>query len=99
MLSKVNTADLTLLACNKAFLRVMGRNGERPMDSPQVVLGVNSVNGKPVHLCPNCNAYKIAATWSERVSDRCIRNVWSCDVCGCEFETSAVFSDATCPSN
>ena len=61
------------------------------MDSPQVVSGVNSVNEKPLHLCPNCSAYIIAAVWSERVSDRCVRSVWSCEVCGFEFETAATF--------
>jgi hypothetical protein len=30
VLSKAQYCDLTLLACNIAFLRVMGRNGERP---------------------------------------------------------------------
>jgi transcription elongation factor Elf1 len=61
------------------------------MDSPQTVLGVNGANGKPLHLCPNCNAYIIAATLSERVSDRCVRNTWFCEVCGFEFETAATF--------
>ena len=46
---------------------------------------------KSVHLCPNCAAYIIPATWSERVSERCVRNVWSCEACGFEFETSAYF--------
>ena len=53
-----------------------------------------SVDGgarKPLHLCPNCAAYIVAATWSERISKRCVRNVWSCESCGFEFETSAYF--------
>ena len=62
------------------------------MDSPQAVLAVNGTNGKPLHLCPNCSAYIIAATWSERLSDRCVRNVWSCEVCGFEFETATTFT-------
>jgi predicted RNA-binding Zn-ribbon protein involved in translation (DUF1610 family) len=62
------------------------------MDSPQAVLAVNGANEKPLHFCPNCSAYIIAATWSERLSDRCVRNVWSCDVCGFEFETAATFT-------
>jgi ribosomal protein L37AE/L43A len=55
------------------------------------VSGVDGASGKPLHLCPNCAAYIIAATWSERVSERCVRNVWSCEACGFEFETSAYF--------
>ena len=59
------------------------------MNSVEHTFGINGANGKPLHLCPNCGADVIASTWSERVSERCIRNVWSCDACGCEFETSA----------
>jgi hypothetical protein len=64
------------------------------------ILGVNGASGKPLHLCPNCGAYVVAtATWTVRVSDQCIRNVWSCDKCESEFETSAVLSDANRTSN
>jgi len=59
------------------------------MESQQHVLGVYGSNRKSLHLCANCGAYLIAAIWSERVNERCIRHVWSCDECGCEFETSA----------
>jgi ribosomal protein L37AE/L43A len=61
------------------------------MDSLQGLLGVNGASGKPLHLCPNCGSYVIAATWSERASERCVRNVWSCQTCGCEWETAAYF--------
>jgi hypothetical protein len=59
------------------------------MDSLQQAFGINGSTGKPLHLRPNCSAYIIAATWSERVSERCVRNVWSCEACGFEFETAA----------
>ena len=59
------------------------------MDSLQQVFGLNGASGKPLHLCPNCGAHMIAAIWSERVSERCVRNVWSCEACGFEFETAA----------
>ena len=41
--------------------------------------GVEGVSGKPLQLSvwANCAAYIIAATWSERMSERCVRNVWS----------------------
>ena len=61
------------------------------MDSVVRVLGVNGPTGKPLHLCPNCGAYVIGAIWAERVSERCVRNVWSCEGCGYEFETSAYY--------
>jgi hypothetical protein len=47
--------------------------------------------GQPLRPCPNCAAYIIPATWSERVSERCVRDVWSCESFGFEFETSAYF--------
>jgi ribosomal protein L37AE/L43A len=62
------------------------------MVNVQRASGMDSASGKPQHLCPNCGAYIIAATWSERVSERCVRNVWSCESCGFEFETSAYFA-------
>jgi hypothetical protein len=61
------------------------------MGSLQGASGAKGASLTPLHICPNCAAYVVAATWSERVSDRCVRNVWSCDVCGFEFETAATF--------
>jgi len=52
---------------------------------------IASAAGRPMHVCPNCSSYIIAATWSEIVSERFIRNVWSCDACGYEYETSVYF--------
>jgi len=59
------------------------------MDNLDRAPRVGGTSAKPLHLCPNCAAYVIAAIWSERVSDRCVRNLWACEACGCEFETSA----------
>ena len=59
------------------------------MNSVERIFGLNGASGKPLHLCPNCGADVITATWSERLSARCVRNVWSCDACRYEFETSA----------
>ena len=64
------------------------------MENLRRALDVDNASGKPLHLCPNCAAYIIAATWSERVSERCVRNLWSCEFCGFEFETSAYLSIA-----
>jgi ribosomal protein L37AE/L43A len=62
------------------------------MVNVQRTSGMDRASGKPLHLCPNCAAYIVAATWSERVSERCVRNVWSCESCGFEFETSTYFA-------
>jgi ribosomal protein L37AE/L43A len=59
------------------------------MNNMQRVLDAEAVTSKPIHLCPNCSSYAIAATWSERVNEQCVRSVLSCEVCGREFETSA----------
>jgi len=37
--------------------------------------------------CAQCGASIIAALWSEHIDERRIRNSWSCDECGYEFET------------
>jgi ribosomal protein L37AE/L43A len=34
----------------------------------------------------------IAAEWSEHVTDCCVRNVWSCDACGYQFEDTVYLS-------
>jgi ribosomal protein L37AE/L43A len=68
------------------------------MDNLHRAPGVVAVRGKPLQLCPNCAAYIIAATWSERVSKRCVRNVWCCESCGFEFETSAYFPAQRTPN-
>jgi len=41
--------------------------------------------------CAQCGAEIIAASWSEWAGERCVRNVWSCDACGYEFETATYF--------
>jgi len=56
------------------------------------VSAARNASAKQLHLCPNCSSYAIAVTWSERVSARRVRNFWSCNACGCEFETSAYIS-------
>ena len=53
---------------------------------------VNRVVGKPLRLCTNCGDVMIAAKSSKYVSERCVRNSWSCDVCGFEVETTATFT-------
>ena len=49
---------------------------------------VRRARGKPLHLCTNCGDTMIAATSSRYVSERCVRNFWSCDMCGFECETA-----------
>jgi len=38
--------------------------------------------------CAQCGADIIAPEWSEHLSDNRVRNVWSCDACGYQFEDS-----------
>jgi hypothetical protein len=44
------------------------------------------VNSVLVSECARCGADMIAPRWSEHLSDRCVRNVWSCAACGYQFE-------------
>jgi ribosomal protein L37AE/L43A len=39
-----------------------------------------------VKECMQCGANLIAPARAEHLSDRCVRNVWSCDACGHLFE-------------
>jgi hypothetical protein len=48
--------------------------------------------------CVQCGANMIAPTWSEHLSEHCVRNTWSCEPCGYQFEDtiylSALLADA-----
>src|SRR6266566_4069680 len=37
--------------------------------------------------CAQCGDALIAPQWSEHVSARCVRHVWSCEGCGYQFES------------
>src|SRR6476660_5907452 len=47
---------------------------------------------KALHHCPNCSAALIAARFSRYVNERRVSNFRSCEDCGHEHETSALFS-------
>jgi predicted RNA-binding Zn-ribbon protein involved in translation (DUF1610 family) len=53
---------------------------------------VNPARGKPLHLCTNCGDAMIAARSSQYVTERFVRNYWSCDTCGFECETAVTFN-------
>jgi ribosomal protein L37AE/L43A len=42
----------------------------------------------PVIQCAQCGSAIVAPEWSER----CVRNVWSCQACGYQFENTIYFS-------
>jgi ribosomal protein L37AE/L43A len=46
------------------------------------------------NFCPQCGDRLLAPEWSEHVSERCVRHVWTCDACTYSFE-SAVYLEAT----
>ena len=50
------------------------------------------MNRIPVNQCEQCGADLIAAEWSERVTDSCVRNVWSCGAYGYQFEDTVYLS-------
>ena len=42
--------------------------------------------------CAQCGGAIVAPEWSEHRSERCIRNVWSCEACGYRFERTVYLS-------
>jgi ribosomal protein L37AE/L43A len=40
--------------------------------------------------CPECGDLLIAPEWSEYEDERHILNLWSCENCGCHFESEAL---------
>jgi ribosomal protein L37AE/L43A len=47
---------------------------------------------KAVNECAQCGANLIEPEWSEHFPDHRIRNVWSCEACGYEFEDTVYLS-------
>jgi ribosomal protein L37AE/L43A len=47
---------------------------------------------KSVNECAQCGANLIQPEWSEHFPDHRIRNVWSCDACGYEYEDTVYYS-------
>jgi ribosomal protein L37AE/L43A len=45
----------------------------------------------PFNLCAQCGAALISPIWAEHLNERHVRNLWSCETCGYQFETSAYF--------
>ena len=39
-----------------------------------------------------CGANMIAPTWSKHLSEHCVRNLWSCEACGYQFEDTLYLS-------
>jgi hypothetical protein len=45
----------------------------------------------PFNLCAECGAALTAPVWAEHLDDRHVRNLWSCEACRYQFETSVYF--------
>lgn len=43
------------------------------------------------NMCQQCGEWLLAPSWSEYLSERCVRHTWSCEACDYEFETAVVF--------
>ena len=44
--------------------------------------------------CEQCDSLLTVPEWSEQVNVRCVRHLWSCDVCGYQFEQLVYFAKA-----
>lgn len=42
----------------------------------------------PCKLCAQCGDALVAAIWVEHPDERRFRNLWSCEACGYEFEST-----------
>jgi predicted RNA-binding Zn-ribbon protein involved in translation (DUF1610 family) len=76
-----SVAIAILLDCPQCGDTVVARTAEDAEERP--VVGI---------VCAQCGARVIAAVRSEYVNERCVRNLWSCETCGYEFETEAHFA-------
>lgn len=45
----------------------------------------------PLFLCAQCGAALNAPIWAEHLDDGHVRDLWSCEACRYQFETSAYF--------
>lgn len=45
----------------------------------------------PLNLCAQCGAALIAPIWAEHLNERHVKNLWLCEACGYQFETSVYF--------
>jgi ribosomal protein L37AE/L43A len=42
--------------------------------------------------CEQCDSPLTAPQWSEQVNARCVKHLWSCGICGYQFEQSVYFA-------
>lgn len=60
----------------------------RPTDTAaQAHLATSSKN-----TCPQCSEWLLAPDWSEYRNERCVRHMWSCEICNYQFETTVIFA-------
>ena len=45
----------------------------------------------PFNLCAQCGVRLAAPIWVEHLDERQVRNLWSCEACGYEFESTVFF--------
>jgi uncharacterized protein with PIN domain len=46
---------------------------------------------QPTGKCAQCGAEIIAPEWSAHLSEHRVRNVWTCDACGYQYEDTVHF--------
>jgi ribosomal protein L37AE/L43A len=85
-----HTADNALLTTVEIGLIPAPRKCSLPPASEASVERGHPV--KSVNECAQCGANLIEPEWSEHFPDHRIRNVWSCDACGYEFEDTVYYS-------
>jgi hypothetical protein len=46
---------------------------------------------RKTNQCAQCGVTIFCSSWSERVDDHRVRDLWECHICGYTFETEVVF--------
>lgn len=49
---------------------------------------------RPTDCCDQCGEPMFLPEWSEYLSERRVRHLWSCEACGYRFETTVTFAEA-----
>jgi ribosomal protein L37AE/L43A len=54
---------------------------------------MRQLQSPPFNLCAQCGAALIAPIWAEHLDERHVKNLWSCEACGYQFDTSVYFPE------
>jgi uncharacterized protein with PIN domain len=83
--------------CHRPKAACVAAGGETKKICEEAVMTIETVNTAATERprqfarCAQCGSTLVVPEWSERLGERCVRYLWSCDACGYGFETSVYF--------